>query len=86
VVARFAAFNITWAGTAPFEDVPHGRLLVKDAGALIQRLDPYGHPRTTMAASTSGALTGDRWMNVLSYGTAESNAGRWSTSCSSSRP
>jgi hypothetical protein len=75
VVSRFAAFNITWAGTTPFEDVPHGRLLVKDAGALIQKLDPYNHPRTTMAASTSGALAGDRWMNVLSYGTAELNAG-----------
>jgi len=75
VVARFAAFNITWAGTTPFEDVPHGRLLMKDAGALIQKLDPYGHPRTSMAASTSGALAGDGWTSVLGYGTAEVNAG-----------
>src|SRR5579864_2087988 len=75
VVARFAAFNITWAGTTPFEDLPHGRSLVKEAGALIQKLDPYGHPRTTMAASTSGALTGDGWMNLLSYGTPEVNTG-----------
>ena len=75
LVARFAAFNITWAGTTPFENLPHGRSLVKEAGALIQKLDPYGHPRTTMAASTTGALTGDGWMNVLGYGTAEANAG-----------
>jgi len=75
VVARFAAFNITWAGTTPFENVPHGRLLMKDAGTLIQKLDPYGHPRTTMAASTSGALAGDGWLDVLGYGTAEVNAG-----------
>ena len=75
VVARFAAFNITWAGTTPFEDLQHGRLLVKDAVALIQKLDPYNHPRTTMATSTSGALTGDGWMNLLSYGTAEVNTG-----------
>jgi hypothetical protein len=75
VVARFAAFNITWAGSGPFEEIPHGRALVKSAGALIQKLDPYGHPRTTMAASTSGALAGDGWMNVLSYGTSNGEVG-----------
>ena len=75
IVSRFAAFNITWMGAPAFEDLPHGRAILKDAGALIQKLDPYGHPRTSMAATTSGALAGDGWMSLLSFGTAEMNVG-----------
>ena len=75
IVARFAAFNITWAGVPSFEDLPHGRAVLRDMGALLQKLDPYQHPRTTLAASTSGPLAGDGWMNVVSYGTAEANVG-----------
>ena len=75
IVARFSAFNVTWAGIPAFEETTHGRALIKDAGALLKKLDPYDHPRTTMAATTSGALTGDGWMNVLSYGSTEANMG-----------
>ena len=75
IVARFSAFNVTWAGIPAFEETAHGRALIKDAGALLQKLDPYDHPRTTMASTTSGALTGDGWMNVLSYGSAAINMG-----------
>ncbi len=73
IVARCSAFNITWAGVPSFESVPHGRALLKDAGALMKKLDAYEHPRTSMAASTSAALAGDGWQNVLSYGTADAN-------------
>ena len=75
IVARLAAFDISWAGAPSFEDVPHGRALLKDAGALIQKLDPYEHPRTALAAATSGPLAADGWMNVLSYGTVDANVG-----------
>jgi hypothetical protein len=75
LVARFSAFNVIWAGMPAFEEIAHGRALIKDAGALLKKLDPYDHPRTTMAATTSGALTGDGWMNVLTYGSAEPNMG-----------
>jgi hypothetical protein len=75
IVARFAAFNVTWAGMPAFEETPHGRALIKDAGALLKKLDPYDHPRTTMTAMTSGALAGDGWMNILSYGSVEQNMG-----------
>ena len=75
IVARFSAFNVTWAGVPSFEATAHGRALMKDAGALLKKLDPYDHPRTTMAAATSAALAGDGWMNVLSYGSAEQNMG-----------
>ncbi|MSV35657.1 MAG: DUF5060 domain-containing protein [Bryobacterales bacterium] len=75
MVSRFAAFNITWAGVPGFEAAPHGRALLKDAGVLLQKLDPYAHPRTTLAAATSAPLAGDGWMNVLSYGTVDANVG-----------
>ena len=75
IVARFSAFNITWAGLAAFESTPHARALLKDAGTLIQKLDPYAHPRTTLAASTAGPVANDGWANVLSYGTVIPDVG-----------
>lgn len=75
VVARLAAFNITWAGFPRYESVPHGRAILKDTGALLKKIDPYQHPRTTMAEGTSAALAGDGWMDVLAYGTTDANIG-----------
>ncbi len=75
VVARFSAFNITWAGMPSFEAAAHGRAVMKDTGDLLKKLDPYDHPRTAIAAGTSAALAGDGWMNVLTYGSADQNVG-----------
>jgi hypothetical protein len=75
IVARFAPFNITWAGVASFEKIPHSREILKETGALIQRLDPYAHPRWTLAASTAGPIAGDRWADLLSYGTPSADVG-----------
>jgi hypothetical protein len=75
IVARFSAFNATWAGMPSFEAAEHGRAVMKDTGALLKKLDPYDHPRSTMAAQTSAALTGDGWMNLLTYGTSDQNVG-----------
>ena len=75
LVARFSAFNITWAGMPSFDAAAHGRAVMKDTGDLLKKLDAYDHPRTTMAAGTSAALAGDGWMNVLTYGTADQNIG-----------
>jgi Domain of unknown function (DUF5060) len=75
IVPRFSAFNITWAGIPSFEAAAHGRAARKDVGALFKKLDPYDHPRTTMASGTSAGLVGDGWMNVLTYGTPDVNVG-----------
>jgi hypothetical protein len=75
VVARFSAFNMTWAGMPPFEAAMHARAVLKDTGDLLKKLDPYDHPRTAMAAVTSAPLAGDGWMNVLTYGTSDQNVG-----------
>src|SRR5581483_9562926 len=74
IVARFAALNITWA-TPAFERIAGGKALLKEAGALLAKLDPYQHPRMSLAEQTSAPLAGDRWMNVLSYGTSDPNVG-----------
>jgi hypothetical protein len=75
VVSRFAAFNITWAGFPAYETVPGGRAILKDTGALIKKFDPYRHPRTTMAETTSAPLSGDGWMDMIGYGTTDANIG-----------
>jgi hypothetical protein len=74
-VERFDAFNITWAGLANFENVPHGRALLKEMGDAIKKLDPYAHPRWTLAASTSSPVASDGWANVLDYGTVSPEIG-----------
>jgi hypothetical protein len=75
IAARLSALNITWIGGPAFENLPNGKALVKDAGTLLAKLDPYNHPRTSMAETTSAALSGDQWMTVLSYGTPDANVG-----------
>jgi Domain of unknown function (DUF5060)/Putative collagen-binding domain of a collagenase len=79
ISARFSALNITWMGAPAFENVPNGKATLKDTGTLLAKLDPYNHPRTSMAEATSAPLsgekTGDRWMSFLSYGTADPNVG-----------
>ena len=75
IAARFSALNITWMGVPAFENIPNGKAILKDAGALLANLDPYNHPRTSMAEATSASLQGDKWLSFLSYGTADPNVG-----------
>jgi hypothetical protein len=75
IAARFAALNITWMGVPAFESLPNGKAILKDAGTLLAKLDPYQHPRTSMAETTSSPLAADQWMNLLSYGTTDPNVG-----------
>jgi len=75
IAGRFSAFNITWMGAPAFENIPNGKAILKDAGTLLAKLDPYNHPRTSMAETTSAALQDDQWMSFLSYGTADPNVG-----------
>jgi len=75
IAARFSGLNITWMGAPSFENTPNGKAILKDAGTLLAKLDPYNHPRTSMADTSSSPLAGDQWMNLLSYGTADPNIG-----------
>jgi hypothetical protein len=69
VVARYAAFNITWQGLEEFEDYANGRPLLKELGLDLKKLDPYQHPRSSNAKVTSSSLLGDGWMNFVIEGT-----------------
>jgi len=75
VVARFSAFNMTWGGAPAFEKLANARVILRDTGALIDQLDSYKHPRTTLADGTSSSLFDDKWMHFLSYGTPDPNVG-----------
>ena len=75
IASRFAALNITWMGLPGFESVPDSRTILKDAGNLLKEYDPYDHPRTSLAESTSGSLGYDPWVTMLSYGTVDPNVG-----------
>ena len=75
VASRFAAMNITWMGLPAFETTPEGRAIMKDAGAILKEYDPYGHPRSSLAETTSGAFGNDPWVSMLSYGTTDANIG-----------
>jgi hypothetical protein len=73
IVNRFAAFNLTWMGVPAFETA--GKPRVRDLGLAIARLDPYQHPRTSLAQGSSAGLAGDQWMNLFAYGLVDANVG-----------
>ncbi len=67
LVARYSAMNITWQGVDDFESYTNGRELLKEVGTLLKKIDPYQHPRSTLAAFTSAPLLSDGWMNYVLY-------------------
>jgi hypothetical protein len=75
VAARFSALDVTWALLAEFETVNQSRPTLKTAGELLSRNDPYHHPRTAGAQSSSAPLAGDGWLDYISYGTPDPNVG-----------
>jgi hypothetical protein len=75
VVARYAAFNITWQGLAEFEDYADGRALLKEMGLNLKKLDPYQHPRSSNAKATSSPLLADGWMDFVVEGSQDDMVG-----------
>ena len=75
IVARYAAFNITWQGLAEFEDYSDGRALLKELGLDLKKLDPYQHPRSSNAKVTSSPLLADGWMDYIIEGSTDDNVG-----------
>jgi hypothetical protein len=61
VVARYAAYNITWQLVQEYEEYENGRELMKQLGLTLKKLDYYDHPRTTHTTSTSSPLLADGW-------------------------
>jgi hypothetical protein len=71
LVARYSALHITWQGLQDFETYDNGRELLKEIGALLKKLDPYNHPRSTGAETTSAPLAGDGWMSYVVHHTGD---------------
>jgi hypothetical protein len=71
LVARYSALNITWQGVEEFESYRNGGALLKEIGQLLQQIDPYRHPRSTHAITSSAPLSGDGWLNYRVYQAAE---------------
>lgn len=65
LVARYAGFNITWQGVQEFEEYPEGRKLLRDIGGYLEKYDPYKHPRSTHAVTSSGPLAADGWSDYI---------------------
>jgi hypothetical protein len=75
IVARYAPMNVTWDGIAEFETYENGRELLREIGALLQKLDPYRHPRSTDTDATSAPVDDDGWQNFVSYRSADDHVG-----------
>ncbi len=75
VVARYAAFDITWQGLEEFEDYADGRALLKELGLALKKLDPYQHPRSSNAKVTSSPLLADGWMDFIIEGSPDDTVG-----------
>src|ERR1035437_9339607 len=71
VAGRYAAMNVTWQAAERFEDDLDGRAVLKDFGAALKQADPYQHPRTAGAKTTSAPLLDDGWMDFAAYGTSD---------------
>ena len=65
LIARYAAFNITWGGVENFEDYDDGRSLLREIGTLLKQEDPFHHLRSTGARVTSAPLLDDGWMDFV---------------------
>jgi hypothetical protein len=75
VVARYAPFKITWQGVQEFEEYENGKALLKEVGTLLKELDPFEHPRSTHAVTTSAPLLEDGWMNYVVYQSSDNQLG-----------
>jgi hypothetical protein len=75
IVARYAAFNLTWQGLGEFEQYADGRALLKELGLDLKKLDPYQHPRSSNAKVTSSPLLADGWMDYVIEGSPDDAVG-----------
>ncbi|MCC7343197.1 MAG: DUF4038 domain-containing protein [Bryobacterales bacterium] len=75
VIARYAAFNVTWQLVQEFEEYKDGKRLMKEMGDYLRERDPYKHPRSTHTVSTTSPLVRDGWMNYLLYQSSNDQLG-----------
>jgi hypothetical protein len=64
-ISRLAPLNVTWEIVKDWETYRDARTLLKDVGGLIQKLDPYQHPRSAYPIGSTSAFIRDGWMTHL---------------------
>ena len=64
-MARLAPLNVTWELVKDWETYREARGVLKDVGLLIQKLDPYGHPRSAYPVGSTSAFAADGWMTHI---------------------
>jgi hypothetical protein len=67
LVARYAAFNITWQGVEHFENSANARDLLKELGLALKKIDPYQHIRSTGTVASSAGFADDGWMDYITH-------------------
>lgn len=75
MISRYSAFDITWLLADSFETIPNGRGILQQMGRYLSENDPYKHPRSAHALTTSAPLMADGWMNYIMYQNADVSLG-----------
>jgi len=75
LIGRYGAFDITWQLADSFETIPQGRDLLRQMGRYLKDNDPWKHPRTAHALTTSAPLLADGWMDYTMYQNADISLG-----------
>lgn len=75
LVAHYSAMNVTWQVVQEFEEYKDSKPFAREIGLALKKLDPYGHPRSSHAVTTSSSLAGDAWMNYITYQSSDDNLG-----------
>ena len=57
--------NITWQGVQEWEEYEDGVKLLREINGYLAAMDPYKHPRSTHAVTTSGALFEEGWIDYV---------------------
>ncbi len=63
LLSRLAPLNVTWELARDWESYRDPRALFKDLAALIQKYDPYSHPRSAYPQGSTAAFARDGWMS-----------------------
>ena len=75
IVARYAAYFVTWQLVQEYEEYDNAREFVRELGLKLKELDYNQHPRTTHTLNTSSPLADDGWMDYILYQSADDALG-----------
>ena len=65
MLSRLAPMNVTWELVKDWETYKDARTILKDLGGLIQKIDPYNHPRSAYPLGSTAAFVKDGWMTHI---------------------